>query len=168
MENIDPRTNPIPQDGADELTRLLAENAKMKELIGKLTALAKMGESTKKSNEDLQKTVNFYRQMRAKAKMEEDLKRIQKMDPSVRSLDELGGDYFSLIKNGIDGAAAFLAIRGMKDLDKPKTPPVIGALNTKAVNDREFFTSSELDSLTEKDLDDPRILNKAIKSLSRL
>jgi hypothetical protein len=34
--------------------------------------------------------------------------------------------------------------------------------------EREFFTSEELDQLTPKQLDDPNIFEKAMRSLSRL
>ena len=152
----------------EEISRLREQNARMKELIGLLTGLAQNGEELSRQNEGLQKNIGFYRQAKAKAKMEEDLKKIRKIDPKIRSLDDLGEDYFSLVRSGIDGLAAFLAIKGMKDMAKSPLPPAIGPINAKTNEEREFFTNSELDSLTGKDLDNPRILQKAIKSLSKL
>ena len=156
----------MPQN--EEIIRLREQNARMKELIGLLTGLAQRGEELGRQNEGLQKSIGLYRQGRAEAKMEEDLKRIRKIDPKIRSLDDLGEDYLSLVRSGIDGLAAFLAIKGMKDMAKSPLPPAIGSINAKTNEEGEFFTNSELDSLSGKDLDNPRILQKAIKSLSKL
>lgn len=158
----------LMQDKESELMRLREQNARMKELIAVLTGLAENGEKAAGKNADLEKSLSFYRRQRAKAKMEEDLQRIRKIDPSVVSLDDLGEDYLRLVGNGIDGAAAFLALKGMKDIDKNPVPPAIGSVNSKTAEEREFFTGSELDSLTSADLDNPRILKKAIKSLTKL
>ena len=161
--------NGTPAETPEErLLRLEAENARMKELVIKLTSLAQRGENDRKSLEGMEKSLNFYRRMKAREKMEEDLSRIKRLDPSIRSIDELGSDYLALIRNGIDGAAAFLALRGQRDLDIPKAPPIIGGINDRTAESREYFTGSELDRLTDKDLDDPRVLEKAIKSLKRL
>ena len=47
-------------------------------------------------------------------------------------------------------------------------PPKIGKVNVKTETERNYYTNKELDSLTGKDLDDPAVLDKAIKSLTKL
>lgn len=51
--------------------------------------------------------------------------------------------------------------------EKPSSPGSVKSTTTNK-DEKEFFTSKELDQLTEKDLDNPKILEKAIKSMSKL
>ncbi len=97
----------------------------------------------------------------------EDLRQIQTLDPSVKSVDDLGDDYFKLRAAGIDAKKAFLVV---KNSDAPTTPKPanIGPVNDSGNVESEFYTSEQLDRLTSKDLDNPKILKKAMASLTRL
>lgn len=115
----------------------------------------------------LQREVEHYRKQEVQRKMAEDLKAIRKIDPSVASLDELGEDYFNLIRAGFDGVTAFTAVRTKANMNKKEAPPVTGRINSKTVVEKEYFTEKELNSLSSKDLDDPAVLAKALKSMTK-
>lgn len=96
----------------------------------------------------------------------EDLKVVQEIDPSVKTVDDLDTKFFTLRKNGIDAKTAYLAIKGSKT-ETPK-PVNTGAVSGANDADDGYFTSAELDKLTPKDLDDPKIYKKAMRSLGKL
>lgn len=96
----------------------------------------------------------------------EDLKKIQEIDPSVKSVEDLDIKFFTLRKNGIDAKTAYLAIKG-SEAPSPK-PTDIGSVGSAAGTDDGYFTSEQLDKLTLKDLEDPRVFEKAMKSTKRL
>lgn len=129
------------------------------------TRLAAQEEATRRSS--LEREIEYYRRMDAERRMKEDLKAIQKIDPSVKSMNELGEDYFKLIRAGIDGVTAFSAIKAKGNLNKKEKPPVIGRVNSRTTEEKDYYTDKELNALTGKDLDDPAVLEKAMKSLSK-
>ncbi len=115
----------------------------------------------------LQREVKYYRSQEAKRRYNDDLKAIQKMDPSVKSLTELGDDFFNLIRAGFDGVTAFTALRAKAESTKKEAPPVIGRVNSKTTEEKDYFTDKELNALSGKDLDDPAVLAKAMKSMTK-
>ncbi len=98
---------------------------------------------------------------------EKDLKAVQEIDNSVQSLEELGDEFFTLRAQGISPKTAYFAIKQSADMSANK-PDSIGAVSDGGGIEGEYFTSEQLDRLTAKDLDNPKIYEKAIKSLSRL
>lgn len=48
-----------------------------------------------------------YRAEKLQSLMDSDLAKIQKLDPNIKSFDDLPDEYFDLIKKGIDGERAF-------------------------------------------------------------
>lgn len=97
----------------------------------------------------------------------EDLRKIQTLDKTIKSVDELGDVYFKLRAAGIDAMTAYRAVKGATEPTTPK-PAEIGPVNEIGNAEDEFYTSEQLDRLTPKDLDDPKIYKKAMASLSRL
>ena len=97
----------------------------------------------------------------------EDLRQIQAVDSSVKSVDELGDNYFKLRAAGIDAMTAYRAIKGASAPTTPK-PADIGPISDGGSAEDEYYTSEQLDRLTDKDLDNPKIFKKAMASLSRL
>ncbi len=97
----------------------------------------------------------------------EDLRQIQTVDNSIKSVDELGDKYFTLRAAGIDAKTAYYAIKGSTAPTTPK-PEDIGPVNNDGNVEDEFYTSEQLDRLTKKDLDNPKINKKAMASMLRL
>lgn len=128
-------------------------------------------ETKARENADIQKLRDenaAFRRREAQRVFDEDLKTIQKLDPKVKSLDELGRDFFELRAHGVSTEVAYSAIKSIKDAEKVTPPPSIGKVNAQTKIERDFFTSEELDKLTPSQLEDPKIMEKAMKSMGRL
>ena len=76
--------------------------------------------------------------------------------------------YNNLIENGVDAKVAFSAVRAANEDSLVKRPPETGSVGVTEDAQGEFFSSRELDRLTPRDLDNPVIFKKAMKSLKRL
>lgn len=98
-----------------------------------------------------------------------DLAAIKKAFPDFKgkSIDELGGQFAALRANGVDAVTAYAAMQQAKQATEKPVPPVMGAVN-QTKTEKEFYTSEELDRLTDKDLDDPSIFARAMRSMTRL
>ncbi len=102
----------------------------------------------------------------ANRQMQADLEAIQAVDPSVTSLESIEG-YADMVKQGVTGLNAYYALKGQAAVKAAATPPAVGAVGAPGDTDRDF-TSEELDRLTDKDLDDPKVFQRALRSLSKL
>lgn len=98
-----------------------------------------------------------------------DLAAIKKAFPDFKgkSIDDLGDQFAALRANGVDAVTAYAAMQQAKQATAKPVPPVMGAVNQTPA-EKEFYTSEELDRLTDKDLDDPSIFARAMRSMTRL
>jgi len=99
--------------------------------------------------------------------MQDGLRDIQAIDPNVKSLDDLGPGFAKFISAGLTSTEAYWASKAQLMKEKVIAPSAIGRVSeTKA--ERDFYTSEELDRLTDEDLKDDAIFEKAMRSLERL
>lgn len=84
---------------------------------------------------------------RAERAMEKDLAEIQKLDPNVKSLDDLGETYANYIRAGLSGVDAYAAIKAKENLNTETPPKTIGNLKTEQVK-KDYFTSEEVDRMS--------------------
>ena len=103
-----------------------------------------------------------------RGRMEADLESIRKMDPTVSSLESLGDDFLRLVENGIDAAVAFAAVRRATEGKAIPKPPATGAVKRGESAKTRYYSSKELDRLTAKDLENPKVFKKALESLKML
>ncbi len=97
---------------------------------------------------------------RVDEQMRADLEAIQKLDPTVRSLEDLGDDFVELVREH-DGPTAFLIMKGLEALK----PPITGEIGGMGSYERDF-TSDELDRLQKGDLiKNDNLYKKAMRSL---
>lgn len=98
-----------------------------------------------------------------------DLAAIKKAFPDFKgkTIDDLGDQFAALRANGVDAVTAYAAMQQAKQATEKPVPPVMGAVN-QTKTEKEFYTSEELDRLTDKDLDDPSIFARAMRSMTRL
>ena len=141
--------------------RLRLENESYKKevekLKGELSCLSEL-ESLKAQNK-------VYLEKLVKDKMDKDLELLKKQDPEITTLASLGDNFIKLIENGVDVSVAYNAVKSA-EVQKP-LPPQMGAVGEGSYGSR-YFTSKELDRLTAKDLENPKIFKKAMESLKRL
>lgn len=111
--------------------------------------------------------LEFYRNKEVERMMQDDLKRIQGLDPTIKSLNELGNDYFNLIQAGVDAEIAFNAVQAKKQKETKTPPSEIGKINSNSKADKDYYSPSEVDKLTEKELNDPKIWERVRKSMTK-
>lgn len=145
-----------------ENEQLRLENARKDKALGfyfdgdnkEVQAIAHaMGRST----EDVQKALDTDTEIsrlredlqreRAERAMEKDLAEIQRIDPNVKSLDELGETYANYIRAGLSGVDAYAAIKAKENLNTETPPKTIGNLSTEPVK-KDYFTSEEVDKMS--------------------
>jgi len=100
--------------------------------------------------------------------MREDLAIVREIAPDVKSLDELGESFIKMrLDGGLSVKEAYYACKAMELKEKVLAPDAIGKVSdTKA--ERDYYTSEEIDNLTDEELDDPVIWKKVMKSMERL
>lgn len=122
-------------------------------------------EQLKSDNENLEEELFS---LRADKMMREDLAEIQKIDPTVESLDDLGDSFLSMrLNGGLTATDAFYACKAKELHEAVLAPDPIGRLADTKV-ERDYYTSEELDALSQEELMDDAVYEKAMRSLGRL
>ena len=91
-------------------------------------------------------------EMEIDKRMRDALRTIQQIDPNVKSLDELGESFIHMIAAGLTDKEAYYATLAMKSKEKVFAPDPIGKVSDNRV-ERDYYTSEELDNLTDEELD---------------
>ena len=97
--------------------------------------------------------------------MREGLREVQSIDPNVKSLEELGGSFADFIRAGLPTKEAYYATKAMELKEKVFAPDAIGKVSDTKT-ERDYYTSAELDVLTDEEMDEN--WDKVMRSLSRL
>ena len=106
-------------------------------------------------------------EMEVDRRMEADLKEIQAINPNVKSLDELGESFVNMVSAGCPAKDAYFAVLQMKSKEEVQAPDAIGRVADNRA-ERDYFTSEEIDNLTDEELANDEIYEKVIKSMERL
>ena len=150
---INPYTNRPIESKADydeykrqyDLEQMGVNPVEQQEFIEKLKREALESDpELKAQNEELE----YYRQQTIKAQMESDLTRIKTLDNTVKSLDELGEEFFKLIASGVDAVIAYNAIKA----SKPQAQPTMGDINSTEPREKDFFTREEVEKMTQEEV----------------
>ena len=121
-------------------------------------------ESLKAKNQALEEAML---EMEVDRRMQEGLREVQAINPNVKSLDELGESFIHMIAAGLTTKEAYFASLQMESKEKVQAPDAIGrAADNRA--ERDYFTSEEIDNLTEEELANDEIYEKVIRSMERL
>lgn len=91
-------------------------------------------------------------EMEIDKRMEEGLREVKEIDPNIKSLDELGESFIHMIAAGLTTKEAYYATLAMKNNEKVYAPDPIGRVSDNRV-ERDYYTSEELDNLTDEELD---------------
>ena len=83
--------------------------------------------------------------------MEQDLHDIQAIDPTIKSLDDLGEDFGNFVAAGLSGVDAYYAVMSKRERTQIKPAKPMGKANQASVP-RDFYTSEELDNLTQDEI----------------
>ena len=96
--------------------------------------------------------------------MQDDLAEIQKIDPDIKSLNDLGDNYAAYVKAGLSSTQAYYAIKGEAIRNRVTPPKEIGKVDNKPV-EKDFFTEAEVDAMTEEQ--QKANADKILKSMSK-
>ena len=119
-------------------------------------------EELRSKNEELQEQLM---NIQIEQRMAEDLRTIQGIDPTVKSLDDLGESFINYISAGLDATDAYYASLLKDQKEKVYPPSEIGRISDTKI-DRDYYTSEELDNLTDEELD--ANWDKVMRSMKRL
>lgn len=119
-------------------------------------------ERLKTENEELQEQIL---NIQLEKRMAEDLRTIQGIDPTVKSLEDLGDSYLNYISAGLDATDAYYASLLKDQKEKVYPPDAIGKIADTKI-DRDYYTSEELDNLSDAELD--ANWEKVMRSMKRL
>ncbi|MBE6038569.1 MAG: hypothetical protein E7218_05120 [Anaerofustis stercorihominis] len=103
-------------------------------------------------------------------RFDEDLRMIKREypDENAQSVWELGDPFISLVMTGIvDALTAYEAYRAYRQRMGKALTPEIGGVNTGYGVVKEFYSPEEVDRLTAKDYEDPRVMKKVRNSMLR-
>lgn len=85
--------------------------------------------------------------IKAEKMMQEDLSKIQAIDSSVKSLEELGDSYVNYIQAGLSAEDAYYAVKAKEINEKVVPAKAPGKVDAKPV-EKDFFTEAEVDAMT--------------------
>lgn len=116
---------------SEELVRLKLENEQLKAGNAKRDELANLRE--------------------AELAMQEDLAKIQAIDPSVKSLEDLGEGFGSYIGAGLSAEDAYWAVKAKENASKPKPPSVVAGAVKTAPAEKEYYTQAEINAMSSEE-----------------
>ncbi len=102
--------------------------------------------------------------------LDDDLKRVQAIDPSIKSLDDLGADFAKMRMSGVSTDVAYHAVKSTLEANKKTPPPEMGKVNATQKADKTYYTQDEVDAMiaaNDKALDNPSVLEKIRKSMTK-
>lgn len=107
-------------------------------------------ESAKKDAliEQLQEQVTS---IQAERLMQADLEKIRRIDPSLKSLDELGDSYINYVSAGLDPVDAYWAVKAREKATQATPPKEIGRVETGTA-EKDYYTDAEIDAMSSEEL----------------
>ena len=83
--------------------------------------------------------------------MQADLEQIRKVDPSLRSLDDLGDAYIEYVSAGLDPVKAYWAIKAEERANQATPPKEVGRVAT-GIAEKDYYTDAEIDAMSSDEL----------------
>lgn len=116
-----------------------------------------------------QRELEYYRNIAAQHQRDTDLAELKAKFPAdnVESIEALGEQFAKLRLAGVDNLTAYAAVRATKQATAKPVPPDTGAVGNAGSQERDYYTPEEVDKLTPKQLDDPKIMDKVMKSMTK-
>jgi hypothetical protein len=119
----------------------------------------------------LQSEVETYKSLAIEKLKSDDLAKLKSTYPddakvqALKSVDELGNDFFALMSALKDPTLAYDALTIKQTRETKPVPKDIGAINSSSSKEKDFYTPAEVDKLTDKDYDNPKIMEVVRKSM---
>ena len=102
---------------------------------------------------------------------DDDLRAVKAAYPEVKakSIYDLGSKFYSIMKLGdLSAVEAYEVVQKLEAKSKVQPPPSIGSVREGAsASGKNFYSSDDVDRLSERELDDPKILERVFKSMTK-
>ncbi len=166
-----------------ELERLQKENADLK------NAGEKSGQTSSVSQRSVRRYLDAFcdrvtaqtRQARMEAELRlaktrladeldrRELEEVRSAYPQVRAqtLSELGETYQALRRAGVDHLTAYGAVLAGENARRSPIPVDTGAVGSAGQQEKEYYSPEEVDRLSSRDLDDPKIMERVLRSMTK-
>ena len=106
------------------------------------------------AEEEIVRQNNYIKQLEqevaeihAEKQFQEDLAVIQKIDPSIEKLFDLGDTFLALREKGVDAESAYWAAKAKKDATQMRAPKAPGKANAEQP-EKDYFSEAEVDAMT--------------------
>lgn len=110
--------------------------------------------------------LEFYKKLAIEKLMADDLRTLQEVYPEVKSFDEVGEEFITLLTATHDPILAYEAVKAKEAKTKKTPPPEMGSVGSTAGKEKDFYTSAEVDKLTASDYDNnPKLYDIVRKSM---
>lgn len=86
---------------------------------------------------------------------------------SLKSIEELDQEFFVLLGATRDPVLAYDAYTAKRARETKPVPQDIGAVNSASAKEKDFYTPDEVDKLTDKDFDNPKIMERVRQSMHK-
>lgn len=119
-------------------------------------------------NAQLRQTLTDCQRQLLQYRQKQELEELRAHDPtlSVQSIQALGEEYLRLRCAGIGNLAAYEAIRRTQETRKT-VPPDMGAIGGSTEQEPTYYTPEAVDRLTPRELDNPKIMERVMQSMTR-
>lgn len=100
-----------------------------------------------------------------------DLEAIKKEYPDcdAKKPEDLGETFFKVMSiNGMDPITAYRVCLEEKAKNESKIPPKFEKVNNHTPKEKDFYTSEEIDRLTDEDYKNPKVMQRVRESLRRI
>lgn len=83
--------------------------------------------------------------------MQEDLVKLRNIDPSLKSLEDLGDGYIEYVAAGLSPERAYWAIKAEREANHATPPKEVGRVATGTA-EKDYFTDAEIDAMSSEQL----------------
>jgi hypothetical protein len=102
---------------------------------------------------------------------DDDLRAVKAAYPEVqaKSIYDLGSKFYSIMKLGdLSAVEAYEVVQKLEEKNKIQPPPSIGSVREGAsASGKTFYSSDDVDRLTDRELEDPKILDRVFQSMTK-
>ena len=124
-------------------------------------------EAAQRQSRQMQQELELLRSRERQRILEADLKKVQQMDPNIHALADLGLDFLRMKQAGVETEVAYRAVMAQRAAHTPVAPKPAGRVEAPKEGKKDFYSSSEVDRMSEAELDDPKVLEQVIRSMNR-
>ncbi|HRR40401.1 MAG TPA: hypothetical protein P5244_04110 [Syntrophales bacterium] len=120
---------------------------------------------------ELETQVQTYKSLAIEKLKADDLAKLKSAYPndqkvqSLKSIDDLGDDFFALMSALKDPTLAYDALMVKRQRETKPVPKDIGAVNSSSAKEKDFYTKEEVDKLPPEAYDNPKIMEAIRKSM---